>query len=81
MDSTIEYAKTRIKWYTKEVNELLFSQPYIKPKLLGKTLQVTFRTTLTKYFSELTDAGILISEKEGKEVFYINEDLIRILES
>lgn len=81
MDSTIEYAKTRIKWYTKEVNELLFSQPYIKPKLLGEALQVTSRTTLTKYFSELTDAGILVSEKEGKEVFYINEDLIRILES
>lgn len=62
-------------------NELLFSQPYIRQKLLGEALQVTSRTTLTKYFSELTDAGILVPEKEGKEVFYMNEDLIRILES
>lgn len=80
MEATLEYGKTTIKWYNKEVNELLFSQPYIKPKLIGDTLQISSRTTLTKYFNELVTAGILISEKDGREVFYINEDLIRILE-
>ena len=79
MESTLEFAKTRMKWYTKEVNELLFTQPYIKPRLLGDSLQISSRTTLTKYFSELTGAGILTSRKDGKEVFYINEDLVRIL--
>jgi Uncharacterized conserved protein len=80
METTLEHGKSTIKWYTKEVNELLFSQPYIKPKLIGDTLQISSRTTLTKYFAELVAAQILTSAKDGREVFYINEDLIRILE-
>ncbi len=80
MESTLEHARSTIKWYNKEVNELLFSQPYIKPKLIGDTLQISSRTTLTKYFGELVNAGILTPIKDGREVFYVNEDLIRILE-
>jgi Fic family protein len=80
MDATLEYARTRIKWYTKEVNELIFSQPYIKPKFLGEKLDISSRTTLTKYFGELVKAKIVYPRKDGKEVFYVNEDLIRILE-
>jgi len=80
METTLEYGKSAIKWYNKEVNELLFSQPYIKPKLISDVLQITSRTTLTKYFNELVAARILTSAKDGREVFYINEDLIRILE-
>src|SRR5690606_7607176 len=44
MESTLEYGKSIIKWYNKEVNELLFSQPYIKPKLVGDILQISSRT-------------------------------------
>lgn len=80
MDSTLGHGKSKIKWYNKDVNELLFSQPYIKPKLIGDALQISSRTTLTKYFSELVNARILSPIKDGREVFYINEDLIRILE-
>jgi len=79
MEATLEFGKSKIKWYSKEVNELLFSQPYLKPKLLGDMLQLNSRTTLTKYFSELIDVGILASKKDGKEVFYVNEELVRIL--
>ncbi|EOR95294.1 MloA [Arcticibacter svalbardensis MN12-7] len=81
MEATLIHAKQLIKWYTKEVNELLFSQPYIKPKLIGDQLNITSRTTLTKYFVDLVDAKILSPVKEGKELFYVNDDLIRILES
>lgn len=80
METTLEYGKSNIKWYNKEVNELLFSQPYIKPKLIGDILQVSSRTTLTKYVNELVGARILTPSKEGREVFYINDDLIHILE-
>lgn len=80
MDATLEYGKSIIKWYNKEVNEALFSQPYIKPKLIGDILQISSRTTLTKYVNELVKAGILTAQKDGREVFYINGDLIRILE-
>lgn len=80
MDATLAHAKGQIKWYNKEVNELIFSQPYIKPKLIGNQLNVTSRTTLTKYFNELVDTRILSPVKDGKELFYVNDDLIRILE-
>lgn len=80
METTLEHARRRIKWYNKEVNEAFLSQPYIKPKFIGDLLEVTSRTTLTKYFAEIVGAGILQAVKEGKEVFYINGDLISILE-
>ena len=79
MEATLLHAKTRIKWYTQEANEAIFSQPYIKPKILGDILGITSRTTLTKYFNELVDAKILSVSKEGKYVFYINNDLLQIL--
>lgn len=79
MEATLAHGKLNIKWYNKEVNEAIFSQPYIKPKLVGETLGVTSRTTLTKYFSELTAASILSPSKDGREVFYINDDLVQIL--
>jgi Fic family protein len=80
MESTLEYGKGKIKWYNKEVNEAIFSQPYIKPKLIGDILGKSSRTTLTKYMNELVKYKILTPKKDGVEVFYINEDLIRILE-
>ena len=80
MASTFDYAKQEIKWYSKEVNEQIFSQPYIKPHSIGKILGRTSRTTLTKYMHELTEKNILTPRQDGKEVFYLNNDLIRILE-
>ena len=80
MEATLIHAKSQIKWYNKEVNELIFSQPYIKPKLIGDQLNIKSRTTLTEYFNELVDAKILSPIKDGKELFYVNDDLIRILE-
>lgn len=79
MNATYLHAKKRLKWYSLELNQLLFSQPYIKPKKIGELLEVRSRTTLTKYMHELTDIGVLSPHQEGKEVFYINNDLIRIL--
>ena len=79
MSATYLYARKKLKWYNLELNQLLFSQPFIKPKKIGELLNVSSRTTLTKYMHELTELGILSPQQEGKEVFYINNDLIRIL--
>lgn len=81
MDATYGHATKKLKWYSMELNQLLFSQPYIKPKKIGELLKVRSRTTLTKYMHELMDLGILSPQHEGKEVFYLNNDLIRILQS
>lgn len=81
MSATLEYGKSKIKWYTKEINEAIFSQPYCRHKTIGTATGVSSRTTLTKYMNELEKARILTPKKSGKEVFYMNDDLIRILES
>jgi hypothetical protein len=79
MDSTLNYGKLKIRWYTKEVNEAIFSQPYIKPKIIGNVLGRSSRTTLSKLMEELVAAKILTPKKDGSEVYYLNDDLIRIL--
>jgi len=79
MDETFAYAVSKIAWYTRDLNEVIFSQPYIKAKTVGKVLEKTSRTTLTKYMGELVSAGILSPKKAGLEVYYLNNDLIRIL--
>ncbi len=81
MEATHTFAKQKLKWYNLELNQLLFSQPYIKPKKVGDLLGVRSRTTLTKYMHELSHLGILTPHYDGKEVFYINDDLLRILKS
>jgi cell filamentation protein, protein adenylyltransferase len=81
MEATLEYGKTKLKWYNKEINEVLFSQPYIKPLIIGKILDRTSRTTITRYMSELSKLQILSPKQEGKQVFYINNELLRILEA
>jgi Fic family protein len=80
MEATLTHARPRLKWYNKEMNEMIFSQPYIKPALIGERFNIGSRTTLTKYFNELMEEGILSPVRDGKEVFYVNNDLIRILE-
>ncbi|MDF3079057.1 MAG: MloA [Sphingobacteriaceae bacterium] len=80
MAATLKYGKEELKWYNKEINEVIFSQPYIKARAIGQVLEKTSRTTLTKYMAELTSKGILTTKQDGKEVFYVNADLVRILE-
>ncbi len=77
--STLQFAKSKLKWYTSEFNDLLFSQPYFKQKKMGEVLGVTSRTTLSKYAEQLVSIGIVSKKYEGKEVFYINDDLLRII--
>lgn len=80
MEATYNYAKPKLKWYSLELNQAIFSQPYIKQKVIGEVINVKSRTTLTKYVKELIQLGILSSKEDGREVFYVNNDLIRILQ-
>ncbi|MGH1338431.1 MAG: Fic family protein [Aureispira sp.] len=80
MESTLQHGKKSIDWYNKEINEIIFSQPYIRYATLEEVLQIHSRTTLTKYFHQLVAAKILSYKKIGAKVFYVNDDLIRILE-
>ncbi len=79
MDATYSLVQKKLRWYSLELNLALFSQPYIKQKLVGEITGAKSRTTLTQYMKELVRLGVLSSNKEGREVFYVNNDLIRIL--
>jgi Fic family protein len=79
MEETYTYATSKISWYNRPINEAIFSQPYIKAQTVGGVLDRTSRTTITKYMGELVAAGILSPKKEGLEVYYLNNDLLRIL--
>ena len=81
MEETLKYGKSKLTWYTKEINELIFTQPYTRSEHLAKLLGRTSRTTITKYLGELVAAQILRHQKEGKHVFYVNDDLVRLLDS
>jgi len=80
MNATLDYGKSKLKWYNKEINEVIFSQPYLKPRAIGALIERSSRTTLSKYMTDLVKAGILSPQKDGKEVYYLNDDLIRILQ-
>ncbi|MGL4598896.1 MAG: Fic family protein [Bacteroidia bacterium] len=81
MQATHKHASTKLKWYSLELNQALFSQPYVRPQLVGKICHVSSRTTLTKYMQQLVKTGVLSHHEDGREVYYINDDLIRILQS
>jgi len=48
--------------------------------VVGDVVGKTSRTTLTKYMDELVHAKVLTPKKKGTEIYYLNDDLIRILE-
>ena len=65
--------------YTRELIELIFSQPYCKIGTLEKFGIVSSRNTASKYLNRLQQMGILELEKEGRESLYRNVGLYRIL--
>jgi Fic family protein len=81
MEATYEYVKPKLKWYSIELNQALFSQPYIKQSLVAKITQVKSRTTVTSYMSKLVKLGVLSVKEDGREVYFVNNDLLRILQN
>ena len=79
LDSTIIKVQERApKVYRKELVELLFEQPYSKIEFVVNKLGVE-RKAASRYLKELESAGIVESQKVGRETLYINKELIEIL--
>ncbi|MCP4970560.1 MAG: Fic family protein [Arcobacter sp.] len=66
------------KIYRKELVELLFEQPYSKIDFVVKRLNVE-RKAASRYLNKLEKIGILKSQKVGREIIYMNKELIKIL--
>lgn len=75
---TTEIVNEKYPSIRKEFIEKLFEQPYISPKkLLDKNAKSL--NTVKKYLKQLEEIGLLVPEKIGKEIVYLNIDLFNIL--
>ncbi len=66
------------KAYSKELVELVFEHPYCKVKFLEEH-NIAKRQTAAEYLKIFESIGLLRSQKVGREVYYINDALIKIL--
>jgi len=64
--------------FSKELVDLLYSYPYIKISVLEQN-NVAKRQTAAEYLKKIESIGILRSVKIGKEVYYINDNLMKVL--
>lgn len=64
--------------YRKELVEFLFEQPYYEIEYVVNKLNVE-RKAAARYLKELENIGIVESQTVGREILYINKELIEIL--
>lgn len=64
--------------YSRDLNDLLFSHPYIKIAVLEEN-GIAKRLTGSKYLQKIEQLGWLSSLKIGRDIYYINQKLIKIL--
>ena len=64
--------------YSKDLIEQIFRKPYCKIAFLERAGMGT-RQTCAKYLRELEAMGILTGQKIGREVYFINTALFKLL--
>ena len=67
------------KIYSKDLLELLFVHPYTKIAFLVEELGIT-RKTASSYLKALEKVGILESIKMGREIYFVNSELFKLLQ-
>lgn len=81
MENTLDQLKQKNnKLATKELVELLYNRPYCKIRFLEDHLRIT-RQTAAAYLRTLEEIGILEGIKIGRDVYYLNKNLLKILQS
>lgn len=80
MQETADRVRTELpKIYSKDLIEVLFSQPYCKIRFLEQS-GIAKRVTALRYLRELNRVGILSSAIEvGRENYYLNQPFLRLL--
>lgn len=66
------------KQYKHELINNLFSHPYTKIDFMAEAMSVQ-RKTATKYLNMIVDAGLLEKVQKGRENYYINTGLVKLL--
>ncbi len=79
MNRDIEIVRDKLpKIYSKDLLELLYRQPYCKISMLEQA-GIAKRQTASIYLKELEGIGILRSVKMGRDIYYINDDFLKLL--
>lgn len=80
LNDTVKDMKQKLpgRIYSKELIELLFTQPYCKVEFVVNA-GIAKRQTAAEYLKEIEKAGLLKSKKVGKEVLYLNQPLFELL--
>lgn len=79
-DQTVTLCRAKLppNVYSKELVELIFTQPYSKIQFLVDA-GIAQRQTASEYLQELEKLGILKGEKRGREVLYKHPALLKVL--
>ncbi len=77
-NNTLRLIQNKFPHIRKETIEKIFEQPYISPKRLVDN-NVKSLNTAKKYLGQMTELGIMVPKKIGKEVVYLNIDLYNLL--
>ncbi|HVT11128.1 MAG TPA: Fic/DOC family N-terminal domain-containing protein [Fimbriimonadaceae bacterium] len=79
LDTAIAEAKAKMsRGYSKELIELVFEQPYSRIRFL-ESRNIAKRQTASEYLKELHRIGLLRPIKRGRELYYVNDTLMKIL--
>jgi Fic family protein len=79
-DQTLVHCRAKLpsKVYSKELIELIFTQPYSKIQFLVDA-GIAQRQTASEYLQELEKLGVLKAEKSGRETHYKHPALLKLL--
>jgi Fic family protein len=64
--------------YSKDLIEIIFRSPYCKIKFLEES-GIAKRETASNYLKKLEEIGVLRAIKIGRDLYYVNKDLLKIL--
>lgn len=70
--------RSNYKFYSQDLINNIFRHPYTKVAFLEQDLRVS-RATATRYLDTLSNGGILTKHKLGRENYYINHALVKLL--
>lgn len=73
-----QHIREQHKFYSQDLINNLFYHPYTKVTFLESDLKVS-RATATRYLDMLSEDGVLLKRKLGRENYYINFKLVDLL--
>lgn len=72
------YIREHYRFYSQDLINNIFRHPYTKVAFVEKDLAVS-RPTATRYLDALAEGGVLEKRRLGRENYYINRELVRLL--